>query len=53
MIKAIFWDNDGMLVNTEPLYFNAKKTGITCSVIPDKFSIVTDFLKADKILNKL
>ncbi len=23
MYKAIFWDNDGVLVNTEPLYFEA------------------------------
>lgn len=23
MIKAIFWDNDGLLVDTEPLYFRA------------------------------
>jgi len=23
MFKAIFWDNDGVLVNTEPLYFKA------------------------------
>jgi HAD superfamily hydrolase (TIGR01509 family) len=25
MIKAIFWDNDGILVNTEELYFNANR----------------------------
>jgi HAD superfamily hydrolase (TIGR01509 family) len=25
MIKAIFWDNDGTLVNTEPLFFEAYK----------------------------
>ncbi|WP_429884491.1 HAD family hydrolase [Geoalkalibacter halelectricus] len=25
MIKAIFWDNDGVLVDTEPLYFSATR----------------------------
>ena len=25
MYKAIFWDNDGVLVNTEPLYFESTK----------------------------
>jgi HAD superfamily hydrolase (TIGR01509 family) len=25
MIKAIFWDNDGVLVDTEPLYFQATR----------------------------
>ncbi|MGE4343162.1 MAG: HAD family hydrolase [Geoalkalibacter sp.] len=25
MIKAIFWDNDGILVDTEPLYFQATR----------------------------
>jgi HAD superfamily hydrolase (TIGR01509 family) len=25
MFKAIFWDNDGVLVNTEPLFFQATK----------------------------
>jgi HAD superfamily hydrolase (TIGR01509 family) len=25
MIKGIFWDNDGILVDTEPLYFRASK----------------------------
>ena len=25
MIKAIFWDNDGILVDTEILYFRANK----------------------------
>jgi len=25
MIKAIFWDNDGVLVDTEKLYFKASK----------------------------
>lgn len=25
MIKAIFWDNDGVLVDTEPLYFKATR----------------------------
>jgi HAD superfamily hydrolase (TIGR01509 family) len=36
MIKAIFWDNDGVLVDTEPLYFNATQrilatVGVTLS----------------------
>src|SRR5262245_17677475 len=25
MIKAVFWDNDGILVDTEPLYFQATR----------------------------
>ncbi|KIH77006.1 haloacid dehalogenase superfamily, subfamily IA, variant 3 with third motif having DD or ED [Geoalkalibacter ferrihydriticus] len=36
MIKAIFWDNDGVLVDTEPLYFQATRevlaeTGVALS----------------------
>lgn len=26
MFKAIFWDNDGVLVDTEPIFFDATKT---------------------------
>ena len=34
MIRAVFWDNDGVLVDTEKLYFQAtrellQKAGIT------------------------
>jgi beta-phosphoglucomutase-like phosphatase (HAD superfamily) len=28
MIKAIFWDNDGVLVDTEELYFQANRDAL-------------------------
>ncbi len=34
MIKAIFWDNDGVLVDTEPLYFKATREVLAEAGIP-------------------
>jgi HAD superfamily hydrolase (TIGR01509 family) len=34
MIKAIFWDNDGVLVNTENLYFEANRRILSAIGIP-------------------
>ena len=33
-IKAIFWDNDGVLVDTEHLYFQATKTVLASAGVP-------------------
>ncbi len=40
MIKAIFWDNDGILVNTEELYFKANRqilSTIGITITKEKF----------------
>lgn len=40
MIKAIFWDNDGILVNTEELYFKANRqvlSAIGITLTKEKF----------------
>ena len=34
MIKAIFWDNDGVLVDTERLYFQATRDIMTAAGVP-------------------
>lgn len=34
MIKAIFWDNDGVLVDTERLYFQATQDIMTAAGVP-------------------
>ncbi len=45
MYKAIFWDNDGVLVNTEPLYFEATK-----KVLADiGINLTMDFYRNDHL----
>ena len=49
MIKGIFWDNDGVLVDTEVLYFRANKSVFSkLGVKIDEKSYAENFLKRSK-----
>jgi HAD superfamily hydrolase (TIGR01509 family) len=49
MIKGIFWDNDGILVDTEVLYFRANKSVFSkLGVQIDEKSYAENFLKHSK-----
>lgn len=43
MIKGIFWDNDGILADTEPLC-------LRCLVIPGTLTRDGDFSSAERVL---
>ena len=47
MIKAIFWDNDGVLVDTEKLYYRANK-----AIFSNIGIILTEEMYIENFLNR-
>jgi HAD superfamily hydrolase (TIGR01509 family) len=49
MIKAVFWDNDGVLVDTERLYFQATQDIMTAAGVPlSEADYLEYFLRQDR-----
>ena len=49
MFKAIFWDNDGVLVDTEKLYFQATQEIMTAAGVPlSEADYLEYFLRQDR-----
>jgi len=49
MIKAVFWDNDGVLVDTERLYFQATQEIMTAAGVPlSEADYLEYFLRQDR-----